>query len=279
MDASETDLSVNGIFNMQNDQDTPTLSADDIRRVEQSLLKATKDAASRSTRDLLIVQNRLYAQLEKLNWLTRSVRLSYSLPALRGWAASPDVLLMLHEHVRQRRPKLVVEFGSGCSTVVIADALRQNGFGKLVSFEHSSDYAAQTSGYLERENLDVWVDLRVHDLAVWDQDHLASRSSQGAAESTEPPSLRWYDATRMTDLEGIDLMFVDGPPGGTCPYSRYPALPALADRLSSNAEVWMDDTIRQEEKDICADWAKQYDMSIRYIEFEKGLGRLRKQDV
>lgn len=262
--------------NMQNEKDSPTLSPDDFRRVEQSLLKATNDAVSKNTRDLLIVQNRLYAQLEKLNWLTRSVRLNYSLPALRGWAASPDVLLMLHEHVRQRRPRLVVEFGSGCSTVVIADALRQNGFGKLVSFEHSSDYAAQTLGYLERENLDAWVDLRLNDLTVWDKDHLATSASSGAAESTDTPSLRWYDASHMTDLEGIDLMFVDGPPGGTCPYSRYPALPALADRLSSNAEVWMDDTIRQEEKDICADWAQKHGMVVDFIDFEKGMGRLKR---
>ncbi|AWB32553.1 class I SAM-dependent methyltransferase [Orrella marina] len=260
---------------MQKDQNTPAVDVD-IKRVETVLLKATKDASSKSTRDLLIVQNRLYAQLEKLGWLTRSLKLSYSLPALRGWAASPDVLLLLHEHVRQHRPRLVVEFGSGSSTLVIADAIRQNGFGKLVSFEHSTDFADQTLSYLVRENLDVWVDLRVNDLTAWEKDHLASRGSSDASDAQDPPELRWYDASQMSDLEGIDLLFVDGPPGGTCKYSRYPALPSLAERLSPDAEVWMDDTIRQEEKDICADWAEKHGMTVEYIDFEKGLGKLRR---
>ncbi|MGP9535215.1 hypothetical protein ACT3RY_12370, partial [Halomonas sp. AOP42-E1-30] len=70
------------------------------------------------------------------------------------------------------------------------------------------------------------------------------------------------------------LLWVDGPPGATCLFSRYPALPALAGKLSSSAEVWMDDTIRQEEKDICEHWAANHGFELEYFPLEKGLGRL-----
>ena len=78
----------------------------------------------------------------------------------------------------------------------------------------------------------------------------------------------------LEGVENVDLLWVDGPPGATCLYSRYPALPALADKLSPNAEVWMDDTIRQEEKDVCERWAADYGFELEYFPLEKGLGRL-----
>jgi len=54
------------------------------------------------------------------------------LPRTRGWAASPDFLLTLYHTIRSRRPELVVEIGSGVSTLVCAYALQQNGSGRLV---------------------------------------------------------------------------------------------------------------------------------------------------
>ena len=38
----------------------------------------------------------------------------------------------------------------------------------------------------------------------------------------------------------------------------------------------MDDTIRQEEKDICEKWAKDHGFEVEYNALEKGLGRLQR---
>lgn len=76
--------------------DTPAKSLQDI---EKSLRQAGKDNAAKLTRDLITVQNRLYAQLESLSWLQRRLAIKGQLPPLRGWAASPDVLLRLHTHI------------------------------------------------------------------------------------------------------------------------------------------------------------------------------------
>jgi hypothetical protein len=237
-----------------------------IKQLETKLLQTSKDNAGKVTKDLILVQNRLYAQLESLSWLQRRLAIKGQLPPLRGWATSPDVLLRLHTYIMATHPRLVVEFGSGASTLVIADALRQNGSGKLISIEHSDHYGQQTLDTLEAEHLQPWVDLRIGDLETWEGEHLNP-------EGAEKPS-RWYPQSLLKGIEQVDLLWVDGPPGATCLFSRYPALPALANKLSPYAEVWLDDTIRQEEQDICERWAKDYGFELEYYPLEKGLGRL-----
>lgn len=249
-----------------NNENTVETLSNELKALEESLLQVSKDSAGKVTRDLITVQNRLYAQLESLTWLQRRLKIKGQLPPLRGWATSPDVLLHLHAHIMATRPRVIVEFGSGASTLVIADALRQNGLGKLISIEHSDHYGAQTLGTLQAESLEGWVDLRIGELEAWEREHLNP-------EDADKPS-RWYPASLLESVENVDLLWVDGPPGATCLFSRYPALPALADKLSPNAEVWMDDTIRQEEKDICERWAKDHGFELEYYPLEKGLGRL-----
>ncbi len=241
-----------------------------LKTLEKTLLQTYEDSAGKSTRDLLIVQNRLYAQLESLSWLQRQLAIKGPLPPLRGWATSPDVLLRLHAHIIAIRPRVIVEIGSGASTLVIADALRQNGVGKLISIEHSDHYGAQTLGMLHAESLEGWVDLRIGELEAWEGEHLNP-------EDAEKPSL-WYPVSLLEGVENVDLLWVDGPPGATCLFSRYPALPVLADKLSPKAEVWMDDTIRQEEKYICERWASDHGFELEYLTLEKGLGRLSQQN-
>lgn len=210
----------------------------------------------------------LYTQLESLSWLQHRLLPKTQLPPLRGWACSPDVLLRLHMYIIEKKPKVVVEFGSGASTSVIADALSQNGIGKLFSIDNSKDYGAHTLSQLERNCLQNCVELRIGALEPWYEAHLNPKDASN-------PSL-WYPKSVLQDIENVDLMWVDGPPGNTCPYSRYPALPALSTKLTEDTEVWMDDTIRQVEKDICEDWSQKYGFAIKYHALEKGLGVLTK---
>jgi hypothetical protein len=114
---------------------------------------------------------------------------------------------------------------AGASTLVIADALGQNGTAKLISIDHSDYYGTQTLEALEVEQLQDWV----------------------------------------------DLLWVDGPPGAPCLFRRYPALPALPDKLSPHAEVWLDNTVRQEEKDICERWGKRWGVCGGLLSAGKGV--------
>ena len=59
-------------------------------------------------------------QVEARAVLEAKLDLGQPLPLTRGWAASPDFLLYVFDHILQYRPKTVVELGSGVSTAVAA---------------------------------------------------------------------------------------------------------------------------------------------------------------
>lgn len=198
----------------------------------------------------------------------KSMAIKFSLPSTRGWAASPDILLYIHEYIRQSDTKLIVEFGSGASTLVIADALRQSGSGKLISIDHSESYAAKTKGYIDREDLNDFVDLRVSNLCRWQGSHIGGECSS------------WYSLDSLSDVKNVDLIFIDGPPGATCKYARYPAVPALYEKLANNGVVILDDSNRSEESDIVEKWKEAYSMDVEYFEeYEKGMAVMRKKPI
>ncbi|MGV2929474.1 class I SAM-dependent methyltransferase [Vreelandella venusta] len=231
----------------------------------KQFVSQVRNISNQQDRKLKAQIDEVYTQLESLSWLQSGLAIKGALPPLRGWPVSPDFLLRLHCWIRKHKPRVIVETGSGASTLVIADALRQNNTGKLISLEHLKKYGNQTWQTLVDEHLTEWVDLRVGDLVLWKNDHLNS-------ESADKPS-RWYPLD-LNGINHIDLLIVDGPPGDTCQYARYPAVPALFDRLAVNAEVWMDDANREDEKTICKRWAELYGFDLEYISLEKGLARL-----
>lgn len=163
-----------------------------------------------------------------------------AVPAPGGWAATPETLLAIVARILDaERIDTIVECGSGTSSVWIALALQQRGSGRLVSLENAPEYADATREALQRLGLEKWVDVRVAPLVearVGDDDVL------------------WYDQAAVQDLNDISLLFVDGPPAHYGPRMRYPALPLLADRLSSGAWVILDDIDRPDEQQIEADW-------------------------
>lgn len=59
----------------------------------------------------------------------------------------------------------------------------------------------------------------------------------------------------MVNIEPIGMV---GFSDNTCLNSRHSASITLSTQLSKNIEVWMDDTIRQVEKDVCKDWSQKY---------------------
>jgi predicted O-methyltransferase YrrM len=135
----------------------------------------------------------------------------------------------------------IVELGSGISTVVIARLLAERG-GTLASVEHDPSWATTARSQLRREGLESVVELSVAPLEphpeTWD----------GAP---------WYSFDAIASLpDGVDLLFVDGPPGygEGMAHSRYPALPALADRLAPHALVILDDANREPEREIVERW-------------------------
>jgi predicted O-methyltransferase YrrM len=154
------------------------------------------------------------------------------------WQLSSQALQEVVRHVLLEQPKLVVECGSGASTMWIGRALRRVGQGRLVSLESSAEGVANVTGMAQREGLSS-VDVR----------H-APLEPVPVARLEQP----WYATSVLADVEEIDLLLVDGPPGRTSKLARYPALPALRDKLRAGATVMLDDCHRRDERETLRRW-------------------------
>lgn len=188
--------------------------------------------------------------------LYRSISPRRFFPRTRGWAASPDFLLELYRTIRERRPELVVEVGSGVSTLVAAYALQQNGRGRLVSLDHDPEFADRTRYMLGLHGVSGGVEVRAAPLEP-------VRIGEG--------DWTWYPPEAFMDLRTIELLVVDGPPGRTGKLARFPALPLLRDRLAPGARVLLDDGARQEERLVAHRWQEDWGGDWSYVPLNKGL--------
>ncbi|TWI02980.1 methyltransferase family protein [Luteimonas cucumeris] len=180
--------------------------------------------------------------------------------AAKGWAMEPVSMLFLTRMVLECRPDLIVECGSGTSTVWIARALAKNGHGRLVSLENSAEYCAVTRSSLRANGLEDWVDLReapLEQYRLMDDDCL------------------WYSSAAVEGLLGIDLLVVDGPPAATAGMARYPAFPILRGKLSDSAIVILDDAERPDEREIINRWTTE---CPDLVETAHAAGRLSRLD-
>jgi len=204
-----------------------------------------------------------FRQLEALQNLSAVLPASDVLPATRVWAASPDLLVVLVDLVITARPSLVVECGSGASTLWLALALRRFGIdGRIIALEHDPAFGAKTRDLLARHD--------VGDLAEVRDAPLESFSLDGETYS-------WYARRAWQDLSGIDLLFVDGPPATTGHQARYPALPLLIGSLSPVATAVLDDLIVPDMQKVLGRWLDAYpDFSSEILPLEKQAAVLRR---
>jgi predicted O-methyltransferase YrrM len=185
-----------------------------------------------------------FRQLEALQNLSALLPATDVLPATRGWAASPDLLLVLVDLVITERPSLVVECGSGASTLWLALAMRRFGIdGRIIALDHDPVFAGKTRDFLARHD--------VRELAQVRDAPLESFSLDGESYS-------WYARRAWEDLTGIDLLFVDGPPAATGHQARYPALPLLSGALSPAATVVLDDLVVPDMQKVLQLWGDAY---------------------
>jgi predicted O-methyltransferase YrrM len=203
-----------------------------------------------------------FRQVEAIQNLSAMVPTSDVLPATRGWAASPDLLLVLVDQLIEQRPSLVVECGSGASTLWLALAMRRFGIdGRIVALDHDPVFAASTRGFLTRHG--------VADLAEVRDAPLEDFSLAGGSYS-------WYAREAWKDLTGIDLLFVDGPPAATGDKARYPALPLLREALSPAATVILDDLVVPDMQETLRLWLDAFpEFGSQILPLEKQAALLR----
>ena len=218
-----------------------TRTFDTARRVESGTTRELKDT---------------FRQLEALQNLHAVLPTSDVLPATRGWAASPDLLMVLVDLMITERPSLVVECGSGASTLWLALAMRRFGIdGRVIALDHDPVFAGRTRDFLAR-----------HDVCDLAEVRDAPLESYSLGRETYP----WYARKAWEGLTGIGLLFVDGPPASTGHEARYPALPLLGPALRPDATVVLDDLVVPDMQRVLRLWLDAYpDFGSELLPLEK----------
>ena len=217
-------------------------------------LKATSTQVSRLATEVSALPHavaeervRTVREIEAVIDLRAAVPTRTTMPSTQGWAASPMTTSTLVRQVLDHAPALVVEAGSGGSSVWVGYCLERIGRGRCISLDHEEEYAEKTRAELRRHGLDHLVEVRVCPLVE---------------HEVGGETFRWYDMSGLDDVTGIDLLFVDGPPGRTGRQARYPAVPLLHDKLSPAARILLDDSDRTNERKIIERWVAENDVTV-----------------
>lgn len=171
---------------------------------------------------------------------------------LDDWAMQRGALAELDAFLWRERPRVILECGSGLSTLLLARYARASG-ATVVTLEHQPRYYDRTAGWLAEEGLRERVDLRLCRLVEYD----------GGP---------WYQTTLP---DGIDFALVDGPPEGAGGRRRtfYELWPHL--HPQGLWHVWLDDAHRPAEAAAVAEWADRHQaVWSRVLNIGRGLAQL-----
>jgi len=194
------------------------------------------------------------------------------------------VALGLVSLIRDHQYHLIVEFGSGTSTLLELRALElfappEDNSGttlpRILCFEHSDLYLSKTHqlvhGCANRSDLSLehcplapWNDSTGHYSYYSNLERIAEVLSALAPDHPDAPLKL--------------LVVIDGPPGTTCHWARYPAIPvalAACNGLNVSIDFLLDDMIRTDEKEMAAAWEEtfvQFGLSHERVDYtyEKG---------
>ena len=167
---------------------------------------------------------------------------------------------LLVQQLISRRPKTIVEIGSGTSTIVIARVMQILGIEDLhhVSIDHEEYFLEISKRYAEANEVASRIKF--------------SHCPLGLDEKT---GLSWYSGVeKVVGSRAIELLVIDGPPAYEQgkETAREPALDILYRHLATNCVVILDDANRPGERSVVSNWMARYpEFRLRRIESGKGM--------
>lgn len=223
-------------------------------RVDSGLAHIVARQAKESTK-LIVAMRSETQEVEALMQLYSDLEPRWVMPSLGRWALDARSALHLRQLVEDKKPKRILEFGGGSSTVWLA-YLCEKFDAELISIDHHPKFHQRTRDALERHDLSGVVDTRLGVLEDYDLDG---------------ESFSWYARSSYSDLSDIDMLFIDGPPSTTGSLARYPALPLLKGALCPGALVLLDDADRPDEITTLERWNASF---AGFTRIHEGVSRL-----
>jgi predicted O-methyltransferase YrrM len=115
-----------------------------------------------------------------------------TIPIQSDWQIQWELIFCLNMLIKELRPEKVLEFGSGYSTLIIANALKQNNLNyPLHSVENDLEYLDSTKRLLSTNEIDN-VNF-IHSPLMWSENSY------------------WYNIPREFASQRFDLILIDGP--------------------------------------------------------------------
>ena len=193
-----------------------------------------------------------------------SGRLPVVTPWQRGWPASPDFMCWLVELVEQNDYDLIVEFGSGMTTLytvkTLAARIRRDASRKVarvVSFDHEEVFCGKTRDLLAQSGSNEILD-NVEVVHAPLQPYTAPDGTTYQYYACEE-QLAALSAAYKSPASRI-LVTVDGPPGATGKNARYPAFPLVMRYLASaHIDFLLDDYFPDDERELARAWQSACD--------------------
>lgn len=219
-----------------------------IKKTEQHLYKIEKEI------EITNFNSQVNFDLTLINQLFSS---NEYIPFTR-WAISPSTISHVLNDILFNSRKNIVEFGTGASTFYIAKWIKRLDLDvSFISVESDKDWKLKCENLLKTYGLDKHVKI-----VLAPENKLASRFS------ISDNSL-WYDTDVLKQSLNFDVPFdlilVDGPWGGLCQLSRYPAIPFLKPNLDENCSIFLDDTFRKDEKTISELWSEDLGWNLKHF--------------
>ncbi|EIQ00309.1 glycosyltransferase [Opitutaceae bacterium TAV1] len=149
--------------------------------------------------------------------------------------------------------KVVVEFGSGLTTCVIARLIQKNRLAtRLYTVDENAAWLKIIEEALSRQQLG---------------DTVTSIHAPLRETGLSMDGIPWYDTAVLDNaLKGVtvDSVLVDGPSAWRkeIELSRFPALPYIHEHLAASSAVFLDDTDRPGERRILELWRQRYRYSF-----------------
>ncbi|WP_143959150.1 class I SAM-dependent methyltransferase [Litoribacter populi] len=163
-----------------------------------------------------------------------------------SYSISFQTLQHLANDIVVYRPKTILEIGSGLSTIIINNLLKELNYDvKFFSVDQDLGWQKTLS--------------KTCDLVLFKHfDLINSNSFSFDGTGT------WFDIPSNSELLSMkfDLILVDGPKGHESKFARYGIVNFISDRLNPNSIMYIDDTHREDEDLIVSDLVKRMDLKI-----------------
>lgn len=179
--------------------------------------------------------------------------------SLTSWSISTKEVLHICNDIVINNRKNIVEFGSGFSTICIAQLIKKEKLDvNFFSVEDNQEWITILKRKLTELDIEKYVKF-VHAPIVEVDSEIKMKNQ-----------LKWYDTNVLSNVfynEKFDCIIVDGPPSKFSPYIRFSTIPFLKNNLDVNYSIFLDDYRRNIEKEIMNEWLNI--LKCEYYDFDR----------